>query len=56
MDQEGEDIKIRFQPVPPQLININSCQVEAEPVQTTSPKIEKPEFGPRWDAGSTNFD
>ena len=40
MDQEGENIKIGFQPVPPQLIDINSCQVEAGPLQPTSPKIE----------------
>ena len=55
MDQEGEDIKIGFHPVAPQLINIISCQVETEPIQPTSPKIERPEFGPRPDTGSTNF-
>ena len=40
MDWEGEDIKIRFQPVPPQLIEINSCQVEAGPIQPTVPKLK----------------
>ena len=46
MDQEGENINIRFQPVPPQLIDINSCQVEAGPVQPNGPKIKKLKFGP----------
>ena len=55
MDWEGENIKIRFQPVPLQLIDINSCQVEAGPIQPTSPKIEKPEFDPRLDTSSANF-
>ena len=44
-----------FQPVPPQLINTNSCQVEAGPIQLDSPEIEKPEFGPRWDTKSAEF-
>ena len=26
------------------------------PIQPTSPEIEKPEFGPRLDTNSTNFD
>ena len=56
MDWEGENIKIRFYPVPPQLLDINSCQVEVGPVQPISPEIERPEFGPRPDTGSTNFD
>ena len=51
IDWEGQNIKIGFQPVPPQLIDINSCQVEAGPIQPTSPKI-----GPRSDTGSTSFD
>ena len=53
---EGENTKIGFQPVPPQLTDINSCQVGAGPAQPTSPKIKKSEFGPRLDTGSTNFD
>ena len=56
MDQKGENIKIQFQHVPPQLIDINSCQVEAGPIQPTSPKIERPEFGLRLDTDSTYFD
>ena len=44
MAWEGENIKIGFQPVPPQPIDINSCQVETGPVQPTSPKIEKPDL------------
>ena len=55
MDQEGENITIRFQPVPPQLIDTNSCQVEAGPIYPSSPEIEKPEFCPRQDTNSTNF-
>ena len=56
MDQEGENITIRFQPVPPQLIDTNSCQVEEGPIQPTSPKIKKPEYVPKPDTDSTNFD
>ena len=41
MDQEGGNITIWFQPVPPQLTNTSSCQVEAGPIQPRSPKIEK---------------
>ena len=55
MDQQGENIKSEFQPVPPQLIDINSCQVGAGPIQPTSLQIERPEFGPRPDTGSPNF-
>ena len=40
MDWEGENIKMGFQPIPPMLIDINSCQVEAEPIRPTSPEIE----------------
>ena len=40
-----------FQP-----IDTNSCQVEAGPIQPTSPKIVKPDFGPRPGTNSTNFD
>ena len=56
MDLELENIKSGCQPVPPQLIDINSCQVEEGPVQPTSPKIERPEFGPRPDTDSASFD
>ena len=55
MNQEGNNISVGFQPVPSQLIDTNSCQVEAGPIQPDSPKIEKPEFGPRLDTNSTNF-
>ena len=55
MNWEGDRITIRFQPVPPQLIDTNSCQVEARPIQPSSPEIEKPEFGPRPYTNSTNF-
>ena len=54
-DWEENNINVWFQPVPPQLINIKSCQVEAGPIQLISPKIERPEFGPRPDTGSTSF-
>ena len=55
MDQEGVNITIRFQPVPLQLINMNSCQEEAGTLQPSSPEFEKPEFGPRLDTNSANF-
>ena len=56
MDWEGDNISIGFQPVPPQLIDTNSCEVEARPIQPTSPKIEKPVFCPKPDTNSTDFD
>ena len=56
MDWEGDTITIGFQPIPPQLMNTNRCQVEKGPIQPTSPKMEKPEFGPRPDTNSTDFD
>ena len=56
MDQEDENISIGFQPVPPQLIDAKRCQVEVGPIQPTSPKMEKLEFGPRLDTNSANFD
>ena len=56
MDWEGEDITTGFQPVPQQLIDTKSCQVEAGPVQPTSPEIVKHEFGPRSDTNLANFD
>ena len=55
MNQDGDNILVGFQPVPPQLINTNSCQVEVGPIQLDSPEIERPEFGPRPDANSTEF-
>ena len=55
IDWEGENITTEFQPVPPQLIDTNSCQVEARPTQPTSPQIEKPGFGPRLDINATDF-
>ena len=55
-DWEGANITIGFQPVPLQLIDINSCQVEAGAIQPISLKIEKPEFGSRPETNSANFD
>ena len=56
MNQEEENIKIEFHPVPFQIIDINNYQVDARPIQTTSSKIERAEFGLGPDAGSTSFD
>ena len=56
MDQEVENFKIGFQPVSPQLIDVNSCQVETGPVQPTSPEIKRTEFGPTPDTDSRGFD
>ena len=55
---DGNNILVGFQPVPPQLINTNSCQVEAGPIQPDGPKIERPVFSPRPDTSSTevNFE
>ena len=55
LNREGDNISVGFQPVPPQLIDTNSCQVEAGPIQTNSPKIERPEFGPKLDTNSKEF-
>ena len=55
MDWEGEDITIRFQRMPPQLTDTNSCKVEVGPFQAISPEIENPEFGPGPDTNSANF-
>ena len=38
MDQQGDNILIGFQPVPPQQINPNSCQVEADPFNLLVPR------------------
>ena len=56
MDWEGNNISIGFQPVPPHLIDTNSCQVEVGPIQPTSPEIEKPESDPRLKTNSAEFD
>ena len=56
MDWEGENIKAKFQPEYPQLIDINSCQVEAGPILPTSLGIQRLEFGPRLDTDSADFD
>ena len=45
------DTKNGFQPVLPQLIDINRYHVESGPVQSTSPNIIRPEFGPRPNTG-----
>ena len=55
MNWDGDNISVGFQPVPPQLINTNSCQVEAGPFQPDNPKNEKPDFGHRLDTNSTEF-
>ena len=51
----GNNISLSFQHVPPQLIDTNNCQVEAGPIQLDSPEIKKPEFGPKLDTNSTEF-
>ena len=56
MNQEGNNISVGFQPVPPQLIDTKSCEVEAGPIQPDIPTIEKPEIGPRLDTNSADFD
>ena len=55
MNWVGNNISVGFQPVPPQLINTNSSQVETGPIQSNSPEIKKPEFGPRPDTNSAEF-
>ena len=55
MNWDGDNILVGFQPVPPQLINTNSYQVEAGPIQLDSPMIERPEFGPRLDTNFAEF-
>ena len=49
-------ILVGFQPVPPQLINTSSCQVEAGLIQLDSPEMERPEFGTRPNTNSAEFD
>ena len=53
---EGNNKSVGFKPVPLQLIDTNSCQVKAGPIQPDVPKMEKPEFGPRPDTNSSDFD
>ena len=55
LNWEGDNISVGFQPVPPQLTDINSCHVEAGPIQPDGPEIERPEFGPRLDTDSAKF-
>ena len=55
MNLEGNNISVGLQSFPPQLIDTDSCQVEAGPIQPDNHKIEKPKFGPRLDTNSTNF-
>ena len=55
MNRDGDKILVGFQPVPPQLININSCQVEVGSIQLDSSKTERPKFGPRPDTNSAEF-
>ena len=55
MNQHGDNISVGFQPVPPQLINTNSSQVEAGPVQLDSPEIERSVFSCRPDTNPAEF-
>ena len=55
MNQKGNNFSVGFQPVPPQLIDINSCQKKAGPIQPNNPKIARPKFGPRLDTNSADF-
>ena len=41
MDWEGDTISFGFQPPPHQLIDTNSCQVEAGPIEPASPEVER---------------
>ena len=52
---EGNNTSVGFQLVPPQLIDTSNSQVEAGPIQSNSPKIERPKFGPRLDTTSAEF-
>ena len=54
-NQEGDYISVGFQPFPPQLIDTNSCQVEAGSIQSNSPKVERPEFSPGLDTNSAEL-
>ena len=52
-DGEGDEIKIVFQPIPPELINTNNNELEVGPNQPSNPKSEWQKFGPRLDTYST---
>ena len=41
MNQEGSNISVGFQPILPQLLDTNSYQVEAGPIQPNSPEVEE---------------
>ena len=56
MSWDDNNISLGFQPIPPQLINTSSCQVEAGPIQLDNPKMERPEFDPRPNTNSAEFD
>ena len=56
MSQDENSILMGLQPVPPQLINTSSCQVEAGLIKPDSPKIERPEFDPRPNTNSAEFE
>ena len=55
MSWDDNNISMGFQPAP-QLINTSSCQMEAGPFQPDSLDIERPEFGPKPNTDSTDFD
>ena len=48
MDWEGDTIKIGFQPVPPQLMDINSCQVEAGPFNPPVLRLNNQNLALNW--------
>ena len=56
MSWDDNSMLVGFQPLSPQLINTSSCQVEVGPIQLDSHKMERPEFGPRPNTNSTEFD
>ena len=56
ISRDDNNILIGFQPVSPQLTNTSSCLVEAEPIQLDSPEMKRPEFGPRPNTNSAEFD
>ena len=56
MSWDDNNILVGFQPVSTQLINTSGCQMEAGPIQLDNPKMEGPEFGPRQNTNSVEFD
>ena len=54
IDNKTNDRK--FHHIPPKSININITEVETEPIQPSNPDVEWPEFGPRLDPNSADFD